>query len=154
RFIYSCLTSVPTGSTETTCSSTNAEFSFAPSGSGLSRTTTTDTRTINGQTTYVLNGSSSPNGYHVNLVYPLAGGRTSTLCTTNPPQPAPAAGLTAWAPPTPSTDWNIVGNDQPYIEIWTYNRTDCAIGGTAPVGTVSKVRFYFRGVEWTKGNDL
>jgi hypothetical protein len=141
-YIYSCKTAVPAGSTEQTCSSANAEFSF--NFSGLSRTAGTHTRAAASpappETTYVLNSDN----YRINRVYSVQSNGT-TLCTTN--GNVAVTGAAAWAPPTPATDWNLVGKDQPYIDIIRYTNTACTTGATT-------VRFYFRGVEWTKGNDI
>src|SRR5205085_1899980 len=122
QYIYSCLTSVPAGSTEQTCTAATAEPSttlgFAPAGSGLSRVASAaagnpDTRTSGGVTTYLLGGSN----YRINRRYSVQN-NNATLCATN--GNVAITGAAAWAQPTPSTDWDLVGKDQPYIEILRY----------------------------------
>jgi hypothetical protein len=153
QYIYTCLTAPPTGSTEQACVGTTgtspvllaAEFTATGLGTtGLTRTANTDTRTVTGGGTTFLLGSAN---YHVNQRYKVqdpATGNVVTLCS------AAAVPSGTWAPPTPATDWNLVGKDQPFIEFAHYPSAQVGCSGTPS----NVVRFYFRGIRWVKGNDI
>jgi len=155
QYVYTCLTTPPAGSTEQACSATTsssalaAEFSTGaaantPLGTtGLTRFAGTDTRTVGGVSTFLL-GSSI---YHVNRQYKVQDPSTGSVVTF-----CSAGGISgpAWSAPTPATDWNLVGKDQPYIEIAHYPAAQTGCSGSPS----NIVRFYFRGIRWSKGNDI
>ena len=136
-YLYTCLTTAPSAG-ENACTAGTADFGFSVA--SMTRAVGTDVRTFGGVTTYLLNSTA----YHVNKHY-FVGNNSSTLCTNKGTNPG-AVG-TLWAPPATATDWNIAPNPQPYIEIERF-----PTGTTTCSGTSTVVRYYFRGVNWNKGN--
>jgi hypothetical protein len=136
-YLYTCLTTAPSAG-ESACTSATANFGFGFA--NMSRATASDFRTAGGVTTYYLNSTA----YHVNKHY-FIGNNSTSLCTNKGTNPSNVA--TPWAPPAPATNWNIAPNPQPYVEIERF-----PTGTTTCTGTSTVVRYYFRGVNWNKGN--
>jgi hypothetical protein len=85
---------------------------------------------VDGVTEYPLTSST----YRVNKTFRFRGSSGGTLCTETQTNPSPA-----WTAPAAGTDWR---DAPPYIDIH-YKSADCT-----STNSVTKVRYYFRGVQW------
>jgi hypothetical protein len=138
-YLYTCLTTAP--GSESACTAAAADQAYNVS--GLVRAATDERTDTPGVTTYLLTSTA----YHVNRHYRVQSNNT-TLCATN--GNTAITGVAAWSQPSPATDWNLATKPQPYIEIERFTNTACTTGG----GAANTAKYYFRGVNWTKGNDL